>query len=367
MYNIHMPVVEQRLLLDSKYVAFNFIKISLSMNRRIRNPHKYLESSSAFHNNMVDQYADRSNLWKQHKDGLFFTQMNFETFVRTYTVTSKGELSRYSCVERNILVLYPEVYPNQYDPEKMALYCTTQLFRYRPYQGEIINIFDNKIEPQKCIQEYVTFLETDYAKSHLTSFARDQQSLGTILRKLSADEDKYADESVIPGQPDWACFNSATINQEDDDLQFESDDNISNYDWTNQGHKFGTNVVARWRTWFKDHTEIQHEHPEWKSDKKKAAKKENLYKAQEIAYTIVENYLRKFKAAVKIGQEIKTLRMIIMGSAGSDKSYLVFCLKQVLGDLVQVEANTGVAARNVNGRTECSALLLALPNVKKRS
>ena len=30
MYNIHMPVIEHRLLLNGKYVTFNFINISLS-------------------------------------------------------------------------------------------------------------------------------------------------------------------------------------------------------------------------------------------------------------------------------------------------------------------------------------------------
>ena len=132
MYNTHMPVVEQRVLLRGKYVAFNFIKISLSMTRKLRDPHKYLKTTSAFHKTMVDYYAERRDLWKQHRDFHIFSNMNFETFVKTYSITSKGGLSRYSCVERNILVLSPQVYPNQSDPEKMALYCNTQLFRHRP-------------------------------------------------------------------------------------------------------------------------------------------------------------------------------------------------------------------------------------------
>ena len=53
------------------------------------------------------------------------------------------------------------------------------------------------------------------------------------------------------------------------------------------------------------------------------------------------------------------LRMIISGTAGTGKSYLIHCLKQMLKEKMKVAAPTGVAAFNVEGYTLHS--LLDLP------
>ena len=43
--------------------------------------------------------------------------------------------------------------------------------------------------------------------------------------------------------------------------------------------------------------------------------------------------------------------MIILGTAGTGKSYLVYCLRQLLNDKLCIAAPTGVAAFNVEGFT----------------
>ncbi len=53
------------------------------------------------------------------------------------------------------------------------------------------------------------------------------------------------------------------------------------------------------------------------------------------------------------------LRMIVSGTAGTGKSYLIHCLRLLLQDKVRVVAPTGVAAFNVDGNTLHS--LLSLP------
>ncbi len=51
--------------------------------------------------------------------------------------------------------------------------------------------------------------------------------------------------------------------------------------------------------------------------------------------------------------------LIVSGTAGTGKSYLIHCLQLLLGDKVRVAAPTGVAAFNVDGNTLHS--LLSLP------
>ena len=53
------------------------------------------------------------------------------------------------------------------------------------------------------------------------------------------------------------------------------------------------------------------------------------------------------------------LKMIVSGTAGTGKSYLIWCLQELLGDQLRVTAPTGAAAYNVYGhmRTPCLAFL----------
>ena len=53
------------------------------------------------------------------------------------------------------------------------------------------------------------------------------------------------------------------------------------------------------------------------------------------------------------------LRMIVSGTAGTGKSFLIWCLDNLLGDHLRVTAPTGGAAYNVHGHTLHS--LLGIP------
>ena len=55
---------------------------------------------------------------------------------------------------------------------------------------------------------------------------------------------------------------------------------------------------------------------------------------------------------------LQPLRMIISGTAGTGKSYLIHCLRLLLQDKVCVAAPTGVAAFHVEGQTLHSLLNL---------
>ena len=71
------------------------------------------------------------------------------------------------------------------------------------------------------------------------------------------------------------------------------------------------------------------------------------------AYTIVRDHLEAHSSSSQ------PLRMVVSGTAGTGKSYLIQCLKLLLRDHLLVAAPTGVAAFNVDGYTLHS--LLSLP------
>lgn len=78
---------------------------------------------------------------------------------------------------------------------------------------------------------------------------------------------------------------------------------------------------------------------------------QNLQGKQLQAYNIVLQHVE--------GDALSPLRMIVSGTAGTGKSYLIYCLRLLLADKVRVAAPTGVAAFNIDGHTLHS--LLALP------
>ena len=82
-----------------------------------------------------------------------------------------------------------------------------------------------------------------------------------------------------------------------------------------------------------------------------SADPQHLQGKQLQAYTIVREHAE--------ADSPPPLRMIVSGTAGTGKSYLIHCLRLLLSSRVRVAAPTGVAAFNIEGHTLHS--LLSLP------
>ena len=68
------------------------------------------------------------------------------------------------------------------------------------------------------------------------------------------------------------------------------------------------------------------------------------------SYTIVQQHME--------AEAPPPLRMIVSGTAATGKTYLIHCVRLLLGDRVRVAAPTGVAAFNIDGHTLHSLLHL---------
>lgn len=97
-------------------------------------------------------------------------------------------------------------------------------------------------------------------------------------------------------------------------------------------------------------------------DEQSSAKKVNidpskLQGKQLQAFNVVKNHNSSSSSSSQNQQP--PLHMIVSGTAGTGKSYLIWCLQDLLGDQLEVMAPTGVAAYNVRGHTLHS--LLSIP------
>ena len=75
---------------------------------------------------------------------------------------------------------------------------------------------------------------------------------------------------------------------------------------------------------------------------------------------LLETYRTVLGHFQQAGEGQKPLRMIVSGTAGTGKSYLIQCLQQLLGDKIRVAAPTGGAAFNVHGHTLHSLLSITV-------
>ena len=82
-----------------------------------------------------------------------------------------------------------------------------------------------------------------------------------------------------------------------------------------------------------------------------SANPQHLQGKQLDAYNVVLQHTQS--------SDSQQLLMIVSGTAGTGKSYLIHCLRLLLKDMVRVAAPTGVASFNIDGYTLHS--LLALP------
>ena len=133
------------------------------------------------------------------------------------------------------------------------------------------------------------------------------------------------------------------ICQHNADLQ-PNTDSQEDFDWT-QGTQAYPNLeemptfITRQRESAAEHTFTTFADPQ------------HLQGKQLQAYTLVQEHAK--------AEAPPPLRMIVSGTAGTGKSYLIHCLRLLLGNRVRVAAPTGVAAFNIEGHTLHS--LLSLP------
>ena len=84
----------------------------------------------------------------------------------------------------------------------------------------------------------------------------------------------------------------------------------------------------------------------------------SLNKKQTLAFNIVNSRPQRLATS-------ESLRMIICGTAGAGKTYLINALRQVIGQKCIVTATTGIAALNIHRQTLHSAAQLLIRENKE--
>jgi len=146
----------------------------------------------------------------------------------------------------------------------------------------------------------------------------------------------------------------------------ESQDMDRNYDWINETQKrYSFDDIEKTRDFV---NEASNNDTNDLGNDDDSVNYEDLNEQQKIIFTRIESHYN----SILEGNLIEPLRIVIMGTAGTGKSYLIKAIRKRLNTMnisgskapVKVIAPTGVAAYNINGATIHSTLSILIHNNK---
>ena len=318
--------------------SFTVINLSLDGSRKISIKGDNVETEPS----TLDLYAKRNTLEGCNRE---ITACNLLEFVAKYCVIKEEIRKR----KKEVIVrAFPTVFS---DPKgvQYALFCKYQLIKYKPWNNEISNAWDNEdISEEMFCEKWNSFLQTELGQQlvpdwrrHLTNaeiYFSTENSVNDNLEEVNYENQCSREE--------WMYLSELNVNN-----QVNETDSTVDVDYWSQCHeKFTQEEINSMPTWLSTAKGSCESSTEEYLD----IDINTLNSSQRKAYDIVENH---FKCD---SENQEQLLMIIKGGAGCGKSYLIDALRSLLRECCIVTAFFGMASFNVKGKTLHSILRLPI-------
>ena len=225
-------------------------------------------------------------------------------------------------------------YPNG---PNYALYCKFQLIKLKPWQSSPDTLWNTDSPTDDTFTTlYHQFLQTNPENAQLQNQIQQLQQAEHYVRAHEYQSSSHQEEWML------LCQLNPLFTQQDN--------NDSHIDWEAAANELSPQLLLSCPNWISS-TKTQNNQT-LSSRQFDTIDIINLNQKQRQAYTIVSIHFNN-------QDEHKTpLRMMILGTAGTGKSYLIRSLSQLLGQKCLLTATTGIAAFNIGGITIHSALQL---------
>lgn len=255
--------------------------------------------------------------------------MNFDQFVTKFKVEN-GKLTEHP--QNGIPRIFP-TYSSNPKGTTFPLYCKYQLLRYKPWLLSQNNAWND-------VTFWEQFLQTPYAQANVPDWF---DKLQDVIQTQEQPSNQHAIESNNNSREEWMIISNLNAPFENYEEQ-----STSAHNWQEVRTHYTEQQIGEMTTWIN----TQKLQSNIINDNYVDVDINTFSEMQLLAYNIVKNHFEN-NAADK-----EPLFHIIIGVAGTGKSYLINGLHNLLQHKCVVTATTGKAAFNIGGVTIHSLLRL---------
>ena len=322
--------------------SYNFVTVSLNGSKMVTKDQQ--SGDILVQPSIMDAYATRSGL----------SDTNLCQFAAQYTVC-RGKVSKRSLP---VIVRTFPTYSSNPQSEVYGLYCKYQLLKYKPWEDLPSNAWGGGTDSdENCINMYNMFLHSDAGKLQVPHFTRDliraQEYHDKHSNDCDEDEEDIMQESAQ--EDDWMLL--CRINQR---FAMESQTVDDTVDWAASARTLSPEILRECPSWIKSRRKESDDNPTspWHRTLP-PADPSTLNEKQLLAYsTIIQHHAK----CTTDQTPPSPLYMLVCGTAGTGKSYLISSIVHTLGNACLLTGTTGMASFNICGKTLHSALKLPIHN-----
>ena len=336
--------------------TYTFTTLCLDNSRTITIHSNVSSSEMSTTLSIIDFYAKRKDL--ETLDEHITTDMNLLQFCSQYHVYQNKLRKRQKEV---IIRSYPS-YSSDPEGRNYAQYCKYQLIKYKPWQTETCNAWDNLSDTdENYITCYHNFVMNHNAQRYLPQIAEELENIEIYLHQQQTqnnDTSDNEDENIVHHQnqqEEWMLLCQLnTPFQQLNNIE-DNPDIADNINWQSLIKYVTQDQILESANWINTKRK---EYPHLLYDYNTTIQVNTLNTEQRLAYDIVDNHYRTHMNTTVNSQD--GLLMIICGTAGTGKSYLINAISCLLNTLCCLTATTGIAAFHIHGVTIHSLLQLPI-------
>ena len=304
--------------------SFKVIPVSLNGSRRVcENVSMERSESACTDNSLLEVYANRH----QYDSSQAVINMNFIQF------------AFYSNVIQRI---FPTYYPNPKGPN-FGLYCKYQLLRYKPWRLTKNNAWgDQEPTDEILVNHWEELLQTPFGQTNVPDWFEKLQS---VIQSRQEPEDEPCEEQENTRE-EWMILSELSTPFGNSEQAQQS-----THDWHQDRHQ-----IHEMATWIKNQKENH-----TINDHYEDVDINTFSEMQSVAYNIVKSHSENSSF-----EKEPLCLIIVVGVAGTGKSYLSNAIRNLPRDKRKVTATTGKAAYNIQGITIHSLLKLPIGSRGKK-
>ena len=312
--------------------SFTVIPVSLNGSRRIHIDSEN-DDDSVTESSLLDVYANR-----EHYDiSPDVTKMNFVQFARNYKVVN-GKVTK---LPSNVVARTFPTYSSNPRGQNYPNYCKYQLLRYKPWQLTQNEAWNNQEDSDEdFVRCWHQFLQTPYAEATVPDWF---DKLQDVIR-TQEEPDIEITISDNNTREEWMIISDLHI-----PIETSDQDSSTLYNWQQDRTGYTEQQIGEMSAWIKAQKELgTHINNKYHQ----IVDVNSFSEMQKHAYDIVKNH------SEDCSTNTDPLCLIVVGGAGTGKSYLINALRNLLGSKYTITATTGKASYNIRGVTVYSLLKL---------